>query len=164
MLKVREFTIRKIIPEDNAALEQLVCVVLEEHGAIGEGYASSDPELLDMYTSYNQEKCIYYTLLLNGVVVGGAGIAPLKNSSSEWCELQKMYFLPIARGKGMANQMIDLCLNFATSVGFNNCYLETLNNMDKAVSLYQKFGFRKVEDRRGATGHSSCPVFMEKHW
>ena len=92
MLKVREFTIRKIIPEDNAALEQLVCVVLEEHGAIGEGYASSDPELLDMYTSYNQEKCIYYTLLLNGVVVGGAGIAPLKNSSSEWCELQKMYF------------------------------------------------------------------------
>ena len=159
--QIGNFEIRSIFLKDNESIKAIVLSTLKEHGAIGYGFASSDPELNQMFQAYQAPKTKYFVLLQNNEVIGGAGIGPLLNTSKEWCELQKMYFLPIARGKGLGMQLMNLCLEAAQEFGYKYCYLETLDNMQIAQSLYNKVGFIQVENRRGGTGHSGCPVFME---
>ena len=112
--------------------------------------------------NWKSSKTIYFVLENNGEIIGGAGIAPLENGAESVCELQKMYFSKIARGKGFGEQMILKCLQFAKEQGFTSCYLETLPNMFAAQKLYQKVGFVYLDAPMGCTGHGNCPVWMLK--
>ena len=96
-----KIVIRDVKPQDNQALIELVNVTLVEFGAKGPGYAMSDAELLDMYSSYQSQGMHYYVVEKSGVVLGGAGIAPLEGEEQTGvCELRKMYFSPELRGHG----------------------------------------------------------------
>ena len=95
-------------------------------------------------------------------ILGGAGISELKESTSDICELQKMYFHKSIRGKGLGNKMIDKCLAFAIKSNFTKCYIETMPNMLSAQKLYNSIGFEYIDKPLGNTGHSSCPVWMIK--
>jgi putative acetyltransferase len=92
-----------------------------------------------------------------------AGVSQLDNSEENICELQKMYFLRQARGKGIGSKMIQKCLEKATGFGFEKCYLETLPEMKAAQHLYKKAGFEYLCAPIGNTGHSTCPVWMIKN-
>ncbi len=157
---IPEITIRPIELKDNVAVKQLVLHVLKEFGAEGEGFASADPELECMYETYKNDRSAYWVVELDGEIVGGAGIGPLKNEVEDFCELQKMYFLPQIRGFGIGRQLIKQCLKFAQSQEYKKCYLETLPDMKPAQKLYQQFGFQFLNERMGGTGHSKCPIFM----
>ena len=99
---------------------------------------------------------------IEGKIVGGAGVSQLENSSENICELQKMYFLHEARGKGIGSQMIQKCLQKAIEFGYEKCYLETLPEMLAAQNLYKKMGFEYLCSPMGNTGHTTCPVWMIK--
>ena len=73
-----------------------------------------DPEIDAIYDTYLAEKANYWVVCLGNHILGGAGIAPLHDGPIGYCELQKMYFLPDARGKGLGNQMIQKCLTQAS--------------------------------------------------
>ena len=77
-------------------------------------------------------------------------------------EIQKMYFAPQARGRGLGSKMISKCLEKAKDLGFETCYLETMPYMDAARVLYAKNGFEAIEKSMGDTGHYSCSVYMTK--
>jgi N-acetylglutamate synthase and related acetyltransferases len=77
----------------------------------------------------------YYVVTHNNTVVGGAGVAQLDNCTDPICELQKMYFLPIARGKGLGSKLITKCLKKAKDLGFKHCYLETMPYMTAAQKI-----------------------------
>lgn len=70
--------------------------------------------------------------------------------------------MPEARGKGLGTKMMNACLEFAKSAGFESCYLETMPYMDDARKLYKKVGFEFLEKPLGNTGHYSCTVWMLK--
>ncbi|NQY44025.1 MAG: GNAT family N-acetyltransferase, partial [Legionellales bacterium] len=97
-----------------------------------------------------------------GKVVGGAGISQLENTTDNICELQKMYFLPQARGKGLGARMMMNCLEKAKYLGYEKCYLETLPYMKSAVKLYEKTDFKVLDKPLGDTGHYSCSEWMIK--
>ena len=78
-----------------------------------------------MFEEYNKPKSIYYVVEKDGIVVGSAGIAPLANEAVSICELQKMYFLPELRGRGLAQKLLEHCFEFARLYQFKSCYLET---------------------------------------
>lgn len=155
-------TIREITPEDNPQVAQVVRTVLEELGVPKVGTAYADKALDDMYGTYNTPKAVYYVVELDGKIVGCAGIAQLENYEGNVCELQKMYFLDKARGKGIGNKMIKICLDKAKEFGFEQCYLETMPYMKAAQKLYQNNGFEYIDAPMGNTGHYSCPVWMLK--
>lgn len=158
----KEYTIRKLLPKDNESLRDVIQSVILEHGAPKKGTAYSDAATHAMYEFYQAPRSAYYVLEHNGLVIGGAGVAPLANYKSNYCELQKMYFMPQARGKGYGVQLMQLCLQMARVYKYDYIYLETLNNMHKAQSLYKKVGFTMLEKPLGNTGHFSCPVQMLK--
>ena len=66
-----------------------------------------------MFEEYKKPKSVYFVVENKGKIIGGAGIAPLENEAETICELQKMYFLPEARGLGIGSQMMEKCLQAA---------------------------------------------------
>jgi putative acetyltransferase len=154
--------IRKIEKKDNQALGAIVQNVLMEMGAPKVGTAYADPYLFSLYETYNKPKAIYFVLESDGKILGGAGIDQLENCNENICELQKMYFLPAARGQGFATKIMELCLQAAKDFGYEKCYLETMPYMGEAQKLYKKVGFTYLDKPMGDTGHNSCPVWMIK--
>lgn len=153
-------TIREIIKADNPFIGRIIRDVLMEHKVPEVGTAFADPELDAMYEAYQKPGSAYFVVELNNRIVGGAGIAPLANQQENICELQKMYFLPEVRGLGIGNLMMEKCLIEARKMGYDQCYLETMDDMVSAQSLYRKSGFTYLNNPMGNTGHHACPVWM----
>ena len=156
------YTIRPIEIADNATVAALIRAVLLEHKVPKVGTAFADPQLDYMCQTYSVSRARYFVVELDGEVVGGAGIQQLENEADFICELQKMYFLPQARSKGIGSAMMQMCLDFAQAQGFSHCYIETMPYMQAAQKLYTKFGFGYIDAPMGNTGHTSCPVWMLK--
>ena len=154
--------IREITIADNKQIAVVIRAVLIEFGVPKVGTAYADKTLDSMTEAYDKPTSAYFVVENNGEIIGGAGIAQLDNFEGNVCELQKMYFLPEARGLGLGRQMMDKCLEKAKSVGFEQCYLETLPYMEDARKLYAKVGFRSLDSRMGDTGHYSCNLWMLK--
>lgn len=165
MTPTPDFTIREIKFNDNQQIANVIRTVLIEFGAPKVGTAYEDKATDEMFETYQKNKTAYFVIEYQNKIVGGVGFAKLgglKNNESEICELQKMYFLPIARGKGLGSKLIKHCLSKAKQQGFEKCYLETMPYMDAARALYAKNGFKKLTAPIGDTGHYSCSVWMLK--
>ncbi|OAD44575.1 GNAT family N-acetyltransferase [Polaribacter atrinae] len=161
-MKSTDFIIREIQSKDNAQMATVIREVLLEMGAPKIGTAYEDKATDKMFENFEKPTSFYYVIEHNNMVVGGAGIAQLDNFEGNTCELQKMYFLPITRGKGLGSKLINTCLDKAKTIGFENCYLETMPYMNAAQALYKKNGFVNLDKPMGNTGHYSCPVWMLK--
>jgi putative acetyltransferase len=153
--------IRRIRPEDDAAVASIIRTVMPEFGAKGPGFAINDPEVDWMSRAYGGPRAVYYVIEDQGRVVGGGGIAPLEGGAADVCELRKMYFLPEARGKGAGKRLLAACLSSAKELGYRTCYLETLTGMDAAQALYDRFGFKRLGCQKGKTGHFGCDRYYE---
>ena len=62
-------------------------------------------------------------VVADGAIIGAAGVAQLDNYEGNVCELQKMYFLEEARGKGLGSEMMKICLDAARRFGYDQCCL-----------------------------------------
>jgi putative acetyltransferase len=154
---------RAIQQKDNKAIATVIREVLVEMGVPKVGTAYEDKSLDSMYETYDHSRMKYYVVEEEGKIIGGAGIAPLEGEVvNDICELQKMYFLSQARGKGVGYKMINRCLDFAKEQGYAKCYLETMPYMESAKKLYQKVGFIPLKEPIGDTGHYSCQAWMIK--
>ena len=154
--------IREIKTEDDAQVAAVIRAVLVEMGAPKVGTAYADEALDVMTATYAQNDRAYFVVDDGGKIIGGAGVAPLENFEDAICELQKMYFLPEARGKGLGAKMMAICLEKAKSLGYDKCYLETLPYMTAATKLYATSGFQNLDGPLGDTGHYACNVWMIK--
>lgn len=154
--------IRKIQPADDAAVAKVIRNVLIEHNVPKVGTAYADASLDRMYETYNKNGSAYFVIEESGTIIGCAGIAHLDGGEAGVCELQKMYFLPQARGRGLGTAMMQQCLAFAKESGYTHCYLETMPYMLAAQKLYKQSGFDYIDTPMGCTGHTSCPVWMLK--
>lgn len=158
----KDFIIREIQSKDNAQMATVIREVLLEMGAPKVGTAYEDAATDKMFENFDKPTSFYYVVEHKNKVVGGVGIAQLDHFDGKTCELQKMYFLPITRGKGLGSKLIETCLEKAKSIGFMHCYLETMPYMNAAKALYKKNGFINLDKPIGNTGHYSCNVWMLK--
>lgn len=155
--------IREIEQEDNPKIAKAIRSVLIELGVPKVGTAYEDRALDCMSETYKAFNKAYFVVASGDEIIGGAGISPLDNYEGNVCELQKMYFMPEARGRGLGSEMMSKCLEFAKQAGFEQCYLETLPYMEDAQKLYRKVGFKSITQPMGNTGHYSCTVWMLKN-
>lgn len=155
--------LRRLTHEDNSAIAAVIRQVSAEYGLTADkGYTVADPNLDELYQLYSQAGAAYWVVEYNGQVVGGGGIAPLSGGDPAICELQKMYFLPTVRGKGLAKKLALLALDHAREQGFKQCYLETTAFLTEAIRLYEHLGFKHIAEALGSTGHVDCEVRMIK--
>lgn len=155
-------TIRTMRSSDDAAIANIVKTTLTEFGMNKPGTAYSDPATDHLHAVFSKPRATYFVAEEAGTIIGGAGIHPLDGGEAHICELQKMYLLPAARGKGLAGKLITLCLNFAKENGYTQCYLETSPELARARKVYEQFGFRYLTGPMGDTGHFGCDSWMLK--
>src|SRR5680860_1778439 len=154
--------IREIRQEENAEVAQVIRKVLIEIGVPKVGTAYADKALDHMYENYDVPRADYFLVVQEAKILGCAGIAQLENYQGNVCELQKMYFLEEARGRGIGEGMMQVCLDRARKYGYEKVYIETMPYMKAAQKLYTKSGFEYIDAPMGNTGHFSCPVWMLK--
>jgi|TARA_B110000114_G_scaffold182946_2_gene223231 putative acetyltransferase len=154
--------IREIQFNDNSQIESVIKSIFRELQLPLTGTVYEDVETTQMFESYQEEKAVYFVMEDAGEVKGGAGIKVLDSKDASICELQKMYISLDVRGKGYSKQLLEICLDAAKSMGYKQCYLETLSELKTAQKLYKQYGFEYLETSMGNTGHSSCGVRMIK--
>jgi putative acetyltransferase len=159
-MKAAAISIRPIEPKDNAALAIIIRNSLAEFGANKPGTVFYDPTTDALYQLFQSPGSSYLVAEENGELIGGAGIFPSDGLPAGVCELVKMYLHKNARGKGLGRTMINECLDLAKKMGYKKVYLETMPELKKAVSVYEKFGFTYLTGPMGNTGHFGCDVWM----
>lgn len=158
------YHIRLLRLEDNPQMAQIIRTVSQEFGLAAEsGFAVADPVVDHLYSVYSQDFCNYWVVIdENDQLFGGGGLSPLQGDSTV-LEIQKMYFLTEIRGQGFAKQILERCFEFADTHKFNQLYLETTKDLWQAVKLYEKLGFKHLNQPMGNTGHShACEIRMLK--
>ncbi|UTV27375.1 bifunctional helix-turn-helix transcriptional regulator/GNAT family N-acetyltransferase [Photobacterium atrarenae] len=156
------YVIRPLTPLDNAATAAVIRRVSAEYGlTTDKGYGVADPILDRMSEVYQADGSAYWVIEYQRRILGGGGIAPLAGEAT-LCELQKMYFLPELRGRGLARKLAVKALRFARAQGYRGCYLETTANLGEAIALYESLGFVQIPQALGSTGHDACEVRMLK--
>ncbi len=159
--KMEGIIIRNIEPKDNPAMANVIRRSLEEFGANRPGtvyYDDSTDHLFELFQSEPLSE--YFIAEKDGILLGGAGIYPTDALPEGTCELVKMYLTPSARGLGLGRTMIAKCLEAAKNKGFTAVYLETMPELKKAVSVYEKFGFSYLDGPMGNSGHNGCDIWM----
>lgn len=156
--------IRHILPQDNEAMAGIIRRSLEEFGANRPGtvyFDNSTDHLFELFRSEHLSE--YFIAEKDGQLLGGAGIYPTDGLPEKTCELVKMYLTPSARGLGLGRNMITRCLEAARQKGFTAVYLETMPELKKAVTVYEKFGFTYLNAPMGNSGHNGCDIWMIKY-
>lgn len=155
-----EILIRNIHPSDNPHLALIIRSVLAEFGANHPGTVYYDPTTDALYELFRQSGSVYFVAEREGKILGGAGIFPSEGLPEGTCELVKMYLLPEARGLGLGRILIRKAIEWAREAGYKQIYLESMPELRKALSVYEKFGFEYLKGPMGNTGHTGCTLWM----
>jgi putative acetyltransferase len=162
MVNLSEITIRPIHPSDNPDLALIVRNTLAEFGAANPGTVYFDSTTDALFELFQVPNAAYFVAEVNGKILGGGGIYPTEGLPDGTCELVKMYLLPEARGIGLGRTLIEKCLETAKENGFQQVYLETLDELHLALKIYAKFGFEYLCAPMGNTKHFGCGLWMLK--
>lgn len=155
-----DILIRKIEPADNATIASIIRGSLAEFGANHPGTVYYDSSTDHLYEVFRQPGSIYLVAEEEGLILGGAGIYPTEGLPPGTAELVKMYLIPQARKKGLGSRLITACIEFAREQGYNQVYLETMPELSRAMTVYERFGFEYLKGPMGNSGHFGCHVWM----
>ena len=142
-----QLNLHPITPADDAAIAAIIRANLEKHGLNLPGTVYFDPELDHLSRFYGAQpgKRGYFVLKDDaGAVIGGVGYAEF-DGFPDCAELQKLYLTDDAKGCGAGRALMEFVIQAARKAGYRRLYLETHTNLDVAVRLYEKLGFRPIE-------------------
>ncbi len=135
------FTMRRARPEDAAAVRRELTAYLDHIGD------TLDAEGLDHDIAHWQDEydgragVLLLVVDEAGEVVGTAAVRILESGVAE---LKRMWLRPVARGRGLAQELLDKCLDEGRRLGCQTMRLDSQTRMAAAVKLYRNNGFREI--------------------
>lgn len=155
-------TIRPIQLIDNEPLADLIRTVFREFKIDKPGTVYSDPTTDALYQLFRQPGSAYFVAEEDGALLGGCGVYPTEGLPEDCVELVKFYLAADARGKGIGRKLMQQSIEAARALGYKQLYLESFPELAKAVSMYEKAGFKPVSHALGNSGHYACNLWMLK--
>lgn len=141
-----DYKIREMRAEDNPHVAKLIRYNLKKHGLDIPGTVYFDKVVDSLYEFYSANtKRGYYVLEdESGNVVGGIGLDEFL--PFEGCaELQKLYLSDSVKGSGLGYRLIAFVESKMLEKGYKAVYLETHSNLQAALHVYEKSGYKKIE-------------------
>ncbi len=157
-----EISYRNIRPDDDRELAGLIRAVFREFKIDKPGTVYFDPTTDHLFELFRTKGSVYWIAEADGRMAGGCGIFPTPGLPEGFAELVKFYLLPEWRGKGIGRTLMDKCFISAKDMGYSHIYLESLPELEKAVSMYIKSGFAFIDHSLGESGHFGCNIWMVK--
>ena len=158
-----DYIIRPIVPEDNPKIAKIIRDNLEHFrlDIPGTAYFDKDLDSLSEYYNALPDKRRYFIVAdKRNTVIGGVGIAEFEGLD-DCAEIQKLYLSDAAKGKGLGKKLMQAAEEFARSAGYKRLYLETHSDLEAAIHLYEKLGFRAI-DKPDTVLHSTMNRFYLK--
>lgn len=152
--------IRSIASNDNKELAEMIRKVFREFKIDKPGTVYTDPTTDALYELFQQQGSSYNVAIHNHEIVGGCGIYPTEGLPQGCAELVKFYVAANARGRGVGYTLMLQAIEDARSMGYTQLYLESFPELNKAISIYERFGFKKISHPLGNSGHYACTLWM----
>ena len=105
-------------------------------------------ELSEFLTRYDEKRDGFWTASLKGRVEGSITIDGIQ-AEKEGAHLRWFIISDVLRGRGIGSRLIKEALNFCRNKGYSRVYLWTFKGLNAAKHLYEKNGFKLVEEHRG---------------
>jgi GNAT superfamily N-acetyltransferase len=136
-------------PGSVGRVAELHGVYYHEHWGFGLFFeAKVATELSDFLKRHDEGRDGFWTALMDGRVEGSIAIDGI-HGQSEGAHLRWFILSDALRGKGVGKQLIDKAINFCRTKGYKKIYLWTFEGLNAARHLYERSGFKLVEERRG---------------
>ncbi len=148
--------------EDNPYLALLIREVFNEYGAPHHGTVYSDPATDNLSALFSKIRSALFVAENDNHICGCCGIYPTDGLDNDTAELAKFYLYPTYRGKGIGRALMEKCIQSARSFGYKRLYIESLPQFAKAVKIYEKQGFHRMNHPLGNSGHTTCDIWMVK--
>jgi len=153
---------RKIEEKDNKELAELIRKVFREFKIDRPGTVYFDPTTDNLFKLFSTPGSEYWIAEEDGIMIGGCGVFPTPGLPEGCAELVKLYLSAGQRGKGTGWQLMEKTFDSAKRLGYKQLYLESLQELGKAISLYERTGFRHIQNPLGNSGHFGCHIWMLK--
>lgn len=154
--------IRLVEKSDNLHLAKVIRKAFDEHNAPKQGTVYSDPTTDNLYALFQKKRSALWVAEIDAAIVGCCGIYPTNGLPENCVELVKFYLAKQSRGKGIGKELLERSIESAKEFGYTALYLESLPEFSKAVQLYEKLGFIRLNKPLGSSGHTSCNIWMIK--
>ncbi len=155
-------TFRPIEERDNREIAELIRTVFREFKIDKPGTVYFDPTTDDLFNLFRKKGSYYLIAEEGGAIIGGCGLYPTPGLPVGCAELVKLYLSASQRGKGTGWKLMEMTFAKAKELGYKQLYLESLPELGKAISLYEKTGFKRIKKALGNSGHFGCDIWMAK--
>jgi GNAT superfamily N-acetyltransferase len=91
----------------------------------------------------------FWTLCRNNRIEGGIAIEGIK-AMAEGAHLRWFILSPEVQGRGFGNRLMEEAISFRKKKEYKKIYLETFEGLYIARHLYEKFGFKLVNQAEGS--------------
>jgi GNAT superfamily N-acetyltransferase len=105
-------------------------------------------ELAAFLQRYDGSRDGFWIALVGGRVEGSLAIDGI-HAETEGAHLRWFIVSDALRGRGAGGRLIDGAIAFCRNRGYERIFLWTFEGLDAARHLYEKAGFRLVEEHRG---------------
>jgi putative acetyltransferase len=153
---------RPIEEKDNKEIAEVIRTVFREFGINRPGTVYFDPTTDNLFGLFRTPGSEYWIAEEDCIIIGGCGVYPTPGLPEGCAELVKFYLTSSERGKGTGWQLMSRTFDSAKSLGYNQLYLESLPELSKAISLYERAGFKFINGPLGKSGHFGCNIWMLK--
>lgn len=157
-----DIVLRPIEEKDNKGIANLIRGVFMVFNIHRPGTVYFDPTTDNLFELFRARGSEYFIAEENKIIIGGCGVYPTPGLPEGCAELVKFYLSASNRGKGIGRQLMVKAFESAKKNGYRQLYLESLPELDRAISLYEKAGFKFINGPLGKTGHFGCNIWMLK--
>lgn len=106
-------------------------------------------ELSEFLKRYDKNRDSFWTILVNDHVEGSISIDGI-HSENKGAHLRWFIISDVFWGQGLGKRLINSAINFCRNRDYEKIYLWTFEGLDTAKHLYEKSGFKLVENRKGS--------------
>jgi putative acetyltransferase len=157
-----EIIYRPIEEKDNKKIANLIRTVFLEFNIHRPGTVYFDPTTDNLFKLFSAPGSEYWIAEENNIIIGGCGVYPTPGLPEGCAELVKFYLSASQRGKGIGRQLMVKTFDSAKKFGYGKLYLESLPELNRAINLYEKAGFKFIQGPMGNSGHFGCNIWMLK--
>lgn len=107
-------------------------------------------ELAAFLERYDERRDGFWTAVVDGRIEGAIAIDG-SQAATEGSHLRWFVVSDALRGQGVGRRLMETAMDFCNSRGYGRVHLWTFEGLDAARHLYEKHGFRVVEEQTGTT-------------
>ncbi len=135
--------IQKVTTE-GPALESIKSLFKAYLGELNEDlcFQSFNTEIDNPLYKYSAPTGALFIAYYNAIPVGCIALQPLQEAQT--CEMKRLYVEPQYRNLKIGDTLVKVLLQEAQLLGYTTMKLDTLERLQAAIQLYQKFGFETV--------------------